>query len=59
VIAPEPLDLSFSRLELGVLLLAVLIGGSVSNDGKGNWFKGVQLLTVYATIGLLLYFVPA
>ena len=59
MIAPEPLDLSFSRLELGVLLLAVLIGGSVANDGKGNWFKGVQLLTVYATIALLLYFVPA
>jgi Ca2+:H+ antiporter len=58
-IAPEPLDLSFSRIELGVLLLAVLIGGSVGNDGKGNWFKGVQLLTVYATIALLLYFVPA
>ncbi len=59
IIAPQPLDLSFSRLELGVLLLAVLIGGSVGNDGKGNWFKGVQLLTVYATIALLLYFVPA
>ena len=59
LIAPEPLDLSFSRIELGVLLLAVLIGGSVGNDGKGNWFKGVQLLTVYATIALLLYFVPA
>jgi Ca2+:H+ antiporter len=58
-IAPEPLDLSFSRIELGVLLLAVLIGGSVGNDGRGNWFKGVQLLTVYATIALLLYFVPA
>jgi Ca2+:H+ antiporter len=59
VIAPEPLDLSFSRVELGVLLLAVLIGGSVGNDGKGNWFKGVQLLSVYAAIALLLYFVPA
>ncbi len=59
VIAPEPLDLSFSRVELGVLFLAVLIGGSVGNDGKGNWFKGVQLLTVYASIALLLYFVPA
>ena len=59
VIAPAPLDLSFSRAELGVLLLAVLIGAAVANDGKGNWFKGVQLLTVYATIALLLYFVPA
>jgi Ca2+:H+ antiporter len=59
VIAPEPLYLSFSRVELGVLFLAVLIGGSVGNDGKGNWFKGVQLLTVYASIALLLYFMPA
>src|SRR5262245_28846333 len=59
VIAPEPLDLSFSRVELAVLLLAVLIGATVANDGKGNWFKGIQLLAVYATIALLLYFVPA
>jgi Ca2+:H+ antiporter len=58
VIAPEPLDLSFSRTELGVLFLAVLIGAAVANDGKGNWFKGIQLLTVYAIIALLLYFVP-
>jgi Ca2+:H+ antiporter len=57
-IAPEPLDLSFSRTELGVLFLAVLIGATVANDGKGNWFKGVQLLAVYAMIALLLYFVP-
>jgi Ca2+:H+ antiporter len=59
LIAPEPLDLSFSRVELAVLFLAVLIGATVANDGKGNWFKGVQLLAVYATIALLLYFVPA
>jgi Ca2+:H+ antiporter len=58
VIAPEPLDLSFGRTELLVLLLAVLVGAAVANDGKGNWFKGVQLLTLYTIIGLLLYFVP-
>src|SRR3954447_7082672 len=58
VIAPEPLALSFTRPELGVLFLAVLIGGAVANDGKGNWFKGAQLLAVYAMIALLLYFVP-
>jgi Ca2+:H+ antiporter len=59
VIAPQPLDLSFKRVELGILLLAVLIGAAVANDGKGNWFKGTQLIAVYAMIGLLLYFVPA
>jgi Ca2+:H+ antiporter len=58
VIAPEPLDLSFGRVELGILFLSVLIGAAVANDGQGNWFKGVQLLAVYTMIGLLLYFVP-
>ena len=57
-IAPVPLDLSFGRGELGLLFLAVLIGASVANDGKGNWFNGAQLLTVYVMIGVLLYFVP-
>ena len=57
-IAPTPLDLSFGRGELAVLFLAVLIGASVSNDGKGNWFNGAQLLAVYVMIGVLLYFVP-
>jgi Ca2+:H+ antiporter len=59
VISPQPLDLSFKRVELGILFFAVLIGAVVANDGKGNWFKGTQLLTVYAMIALLLYFVPA
>ena len=59
LIAPEPLALSFGRIELGILFLAVLIGAAVANDGKGNWFKGTQLLAVYAMIGLLLYFIPA
>jgi Ca2+:H+ antiporter len=58
-IAPEPLDLSFGRSELVVLFLAVLIGGAVANDGKGNWFKGMQLLAVYTMIALMLYFVPS
>ena len=31
---------------------------NLGNDGKGNWFKGVQLLAVYAMLALLLYFVP-
>ena len=58
-IAPEPLYLSFGRIELGTLFLAVLIGAAVANDGRGNWFKGAQLLAVYAMLALLLYFVPA
>lgn len=59
VIAPEPLTLSFGRIELGMLLFAILIGAAVGNDGRGNWFKGAQLLAVYTMLAILLYFVPA
>jgi Ca2+:H+ antiporter len=59
VVAPETLDLTFRRAELGALFLGVLIGVVVSADGRGNWFKGVQLLAVYTAIALMFYFVPA
>ena len=58
LIAPQPLDLSFNRAEIGSLFIAVLIGGMVCGDGQSNWYKGVQLVTVYAIIGLMFYFIP-
>jgi Ca2+:H+ antiporter len=58
VVAPQPLELSFGRAEMGSLFLAVLIGAIVSGDGRANWFKGVQLITVYAIIAFLFYFLP-
>jgi Ca2+:H+ antiporter len=58
-IAPHPLELSFTRAELGTLFLAVLVGAIVSGDGRSNWYKGVQLTLVYAMIALLFYFLPA
>jgi hypothetical protein len=27
-------------------------------DGRSNWFKGVQLITVYVMMALLFYFTP-
>src|ERR1041384_1578022 len=57
-VAPRPLELSFGRAELGSLFLAVLIGSMVSGDGRSNWYKGVQLITVYAIIAFLFYFMP-
>ena len=57
-IAPQPLELSFSRAELGTLFLAVLIGTIVAGDGRSNWYKGVQLMLVYAMIAILFYFLP-
>ena len=57
-IAPQPLELAFSRAEIGTLFLAVLIGTAVCSDGQTNWFKGVQLVTVYLIMALLFYFMP-
>ena len=57
-IAPQPMDLSFNRAEIGSLLIAVLIGALVCGDGQSNWYKGIQLMTVYAIIALMFYFIP-
>ncbi len=58
-IAPLPLELAFGRAEIGSLLMAVLIGALVCGDGQSNWFKGVQLITVYAIVALMFYLMPA
>lgn len=57
-IGPQPLNLTFGRVELGVLFLAVLMGIVVASDGKSNWFKGVQLIIVYLIIAILFFFMP-
>lgn len=58
-ITPEPLSLEFNRAEIGSLTIAVLIGALVCGDGQSNWYKGVQLITVYAIIALMFYLIPA
>jgi Ca2+:H+ antiporter len=57
-VAPQPLELSFSRAELGTLFLGVLVGAIVAGDGRSNWYKGAQLTLVYAMIAILFYFLP-
>jgi Ca2+:H+ antiporter len=57
-IAPQPFELAFSRAEVGSLFMAVLIGALVCGDGQSNWYKGVQLITVYTIIALMFYLMP-
>jgi Ca2+:H+ antiporter len=57
-VAPKPLELAFGRAEIGSLFIAVAIGAMVSGDGQSNWYKGVQLITVYAIIALMFYLMP-
>ena len=52
------LNLAFSRLEIGALLLGTLIVVTTSNDGRATWFKGVQLLAVYLIIAASVYWMP-
>jgi Ca2+:H+ antiporter len=57
-VAPQPLELAFGRAEIGSLFIAVLIGAFVSGDGQSNWYKGVQLITIYSIIALMFYLMP-
>jgi Ca2+:H+ antiporter len=56
VFGPEPMALVFNGYELGALLFAVLIANLVTQEGESNWFEGVQLLALYAVLGLVFYF---
>lgn len=57
-IAPHPMDLVFSRGELLAVLFATFVLNQAVADGSSTWFKGVQLLAVYAILGIAFYFVP-
>ena len=57
-IAPHPMELSFGRAEVGSLFLGTLLATIVCGDGESNWYKGVQLVTVYLIIALMFYFIP-
>ena len=57
-VAPHPFELAFTRAEIGTLFLCALVGTIVVGDGHSNWYKGVQLMLVYAMIAILFYFLP-
>ena len=59
LVAAAPLNLAFTRLEIGTLLLGTLIVATTSNDGRATWFKGVQLVAVYLIIAASVYWMPA
>jgi Ca2+:H+ antiporter len=56
VIGPEPMALVFNGFELGGVVLAVIIANHVTNEGESTWFEGLQLLGVYAVLGLAFLF---
>ncbi|BBL77065.1 calcium/proton exchanger [Methylomagnum ishizawai] len=57
-LAPKPLNLVIGNAGMVLVLLSVLIFSMIVSDGKSNWFKGVQLLSVYLLIALFCYYLP-
>jgi Ca2+:H+ antiporter len=57
-LAPQPLNLSFGRPEVGSLFLGVILGALVCGDGQSNWYKGVQLITIYSVMALMFFLIP-
>jgi Ca2+:H+ antiporter len=46
------MPLVFNGFEIAGVFLAVLIAQWVTNEGESTWFEGVQLLALYAILGL-------
>lgn len=58
LIAPRPMDLRFSTLEVVAVGLSVWIMTLIGQDGESNWMEGVLLLSVYAILALAFFWLP-
>ena len=58
VASPYRKSSSYCQLPLTIaaLILAALISTTLISDGESTWFEGVQLLGVYALLGVLFYY---
>ncbi len=57
-LAPTPMNLVFTPAEVLAVTVSVLICAQTANDGECNWMEGIQLLAVYAILGVVFYFLP-
>jgi Ca2+:H+ antiporter len=56
--APVPFVLAFTRGEIILVFMTLLITTFVAGGGKTNWYKGVQLLTIYIIFAILFFLIP-
>ncbi|HQU84894.1 MAG TPA: calcium/proton exchanger [Pyrinomonadaceae bacterium] len=54
----KPMNLEFAIPEVVAVFASILIVQQICSDGESNWVEGVQLLSVYAILGILFYFLP-
>ena len=50
------MDLVFQPFEVIALGLATIVAAILTLDGESHWFEGVQLLAVYAMVGVAAFF---
>jgi Ca2+:H+ antiporter len=55
-VGPNPMALVFNGYELGAIFLAILIANHVTSDGESTWYEGMQLLSVYAVLGVVFFY---
>ncbi len=53
-----PMNLEFTVPEVVAVVVSIIIVEQISGDGESNWIEGAQLLSVYAVLAILFYFLP-
>jgi Ca2+:H+ antiporter len=56
VVGDHPMALVFNGFELVAVLLAILVANFVVNEGESTWFEGIQLLALYALMGIVFFY---
>jgi Ca2+:H+ antiporter len=54
----KPMNLEFTIPEIVAVFGSILIVQQICSDGESNWVEGLQLLSVYAILGILFYYLP-
>lgn len=58
-IAPAPLSLAFSAVEVFLVMAATFVASILIVGGKSTWFTGVQLIAMYAIMAVTVFAIPA
>ena len=53
----RPLGLEFTTIEVVAVMLSTFAVANLVQDGRTNWFEGVQLLAIYAILAVTFFFV--
>jgi Ca2+:H+ antiporter len=58
-IAPAPLSLAFTAVEVFLVMAATFVASILIVGGKSTWFTGVQLIAMYAIMAVTVFAIPA